>query len=338
MELKDLDFSFPEELIATRPVADSRVMWVNATGVPSEITITQLLEKFSPGDILVLNNTKVLKRRIFSNEEFEILFIKEIAPNTWEVLFPATRMKSRSCLVLPEGVELKLVEGGRPQIVSVSKKLTPEYFEKHGELPLPPYIQKSRGVRHQKNEDEEWYQTAWAQTPGSLAAPTASLHFKDSHLEILRARGVKILYVTLHVGLGTFLPIATSRLEDHIMHEEECEIEKSVWQEIQDAKKQGKNIWALGTTVIRSLESAARGLLSEGESSWRGNTRLFIYPGFEVKVVNRLLTNFHQPQTTLLALVAAFSGVATWKPAYAWAVEKKFRLFSYGDLTAWSRT
>lgn len=338
MELKELDFNYPEELVATKPADFSRVMWVDSGGSPSEISFGELLGKFQSGDVLVLNNSKVLKRRVFSQEGFEILFIKEVSENTWEVLFPATRMKTEK-LVLPEGVELKLVKGGRPQTVSVNRKIDNSYFEKHGELPLPPYIQKARDERHQKNEDEKWYQTAWAKTPGSLASPTASLHFKKNHLEILEKKGVKVLYVTLHVGLGTFLPISVNRVEDHQMHFEECEILWNDWEEIMAAKAKKKNIWALGTTVARTLESVADNrlpLLKKTLPDYRGSTNLFITPGFEFKVVNRLLTNLHQPQTTLLALVSAFSN-QNWRKPYHWAIEKKFRLFSYGDLTAWEK-
>lgn len=327
MELKELDFNYPEELVATEPKDSSRVMWVDANGNPSELTIDLLLEKFSSGDVLVLNNSKVLKRRIFSQEGFEILFIKNVEHNTWEVLFPATRMKTEK-LFLPEGVELKLVRGGRPQIVSTNKILENNYFEKHGELPLPPYIQKARDERHQKSEDEKWYQTAWAKEPGSLASPTASLHFKSHHLEILKKKGVKIVYVTLHVGLGTFLPISVKNLKDHKMHEEEFEVTNEAWEEIQTAKNHGKDVWALGTTATRAIESFVLKRLE------KNTTDLFITPGFEFKVVTRLLTNFHQPQTTLLALVSAFSN-GRWQKSYAWAVENRFRMFSYGDLTAW---
>ncbi len=330
MELERLGFIYPEELIATKPEDSSRVMWVDSTGNPSEISLEQLLDKFSSGDVLVLNNSKVLKRRVFSEEEFEILFIKELEEkNNWEVLFPATRMKKEK-LFLPEGVELKLIKGGRPQIISVNKELDTHYFEKYGELPLPPYIQKARVERHQKSEDEKWYQTAWAKMPGSLASPTASLHFKEKHLEVLKNKGVKIVYVTLHVGLGTFLPIAVKNLKDHKMHEEEFEVTEETWQEIQDAKSNGKNIWALGTTAVRSVETFARKRFEKGA------TDLFILPGFEFKVITRLLTNFHQPETTLLALVSAFSQ-ERWQKPYEWAIEKKFRLFSYGDLTGWEK-
>ncbi len=328
MELKDLDFSFPEDLVATQPANRSRVMWVDKAG-PQEISFEDLLGKFSPGDVLVLNDTKVLRRRVFSVEGLEILFIKEIAPNTWEVLFPSTRMKSET-LKLPEAVELKLKASGRPQVITVSKSLTAQYFDQHGELPLPPYIQKARDERHQKTEDEVWYQTAWAARPGSLASPTASLHFKNQDLEVLKKKGVKIVYVTLHVGLGTFLPISSAKLADHKMHKEECEVSAEVWETIKAAKSKNANIWALGTTVTRTLES-----VGDEKLPFKASTDLFIRPGFQFKIVNRLLTNFHQPQTTLLALVAAFAGTENWRRAYAWAIDKKFRLFSYGDLTAW---
>ncbi|MEE6251420.1 MAG: S-adenosylmethionine:tRNA ribosyltransferase-isomerase, partial [Bdellovibrionota bacterium] len=202
---------------------------------------------------------------------------------------------------------------------------------------LPPYIQKARADRHEKKEDESWYQTAWAEKEGSAAAPTASLHFKDYHLKALRERGVEILKLTLHVGLGTFLPVSTENLEDHIMHKEWIEIPKLSLERIKLAKERGNKVWALGTTVTRSLESYANQLLEEQEDSYIGASDLFIYPPYTYKMVDVLLTNFHQPKTTLMALVAAFTDIDNLKKSYSWAIEKRFRLFSYGDLSVWMK-
>lgn len=344
MLLNDFDFKYPEELIATKPVEESRVMW-NENSQNTELNLDQLIEKFEPGDLLVLNNSKVVKKRIFAqlhphpnNKVLEVLFLDEIEEGVWEVLFPASRMKDSHKLLLPEGVEAELVERGKPQKLRLNKNIDFAYFERVGELPLPPYIQKARGDRHQVKEDDSWYQTQWAEVEGSAAAPTASLHFKKKHLMALQEKGVEIAYVTLHVGLGTFLPVSTENLLDHEMHKEWIEIPKDSLEKIDATKTSGKKVWALGTTVTRSLESFAAGKLEKKENgNYQGNSDLFITPGFDYKVVDVLLTNFHQPKTTLLALVAAFTSLENLKTSYAWAIENKFRLFSYGDLSAWNK-
>jgi S-adenosylmethionine:tRNA ribosyltransferase-isomerase len=375
MQLKDLDFSYPEELVAQTPVRPSRVMRVHlekagaqgsssraelptaitsshaslnhgsgvlesrsSTPVLEEISIRQLLESIPPGDVFVVNDSKVLPRRVFSAEGLEILFIQESSPRRWDVLFPAKRLEKGQPMQLPEGVRAQLVQSGLPQIIEVSAELTPEYFERHGELPLPPYIQKARGERHQNQDDKNVYQPAWAANPGSLASPTASLHFSNEDMEYLRNRGVHVVSLTLHVGLGTFLPIKSDNVLEHQMHAEFVEIPKATWEAIEAAHSRKSKVWALGTTSVRSLESAANGLLSPSsnpEMRWQGFTTLFINPGYTYRVVDRLLTNFHQPKSTLVALVAAFADLPTVKSAYAWAMERRFRLFSYGDLSVW---
>ncbi|WP_347356671.1 tRNA preQ1(34) S-adenosylmethionine ribosyltransferase-isomerase QueA [Bdellovibrio sp.] len=337
MKLTDLDFTFPEELIATAPQRPSRVMWVAAgAGEPEEISIQDLLVRIPAGDVLVVNNTRVLKRRVFSGD-VEILFLKQLNATDWEVLFPSKKFKVGASLELPLGVQMTLLEKGRPQKVALSQEVSEEYFQKVAELPLPPYIQKAREQRHTVDADESWYQTAWNKTPGSFAAPTASLHFSQSDIQGLRDRGVQVVEVTLHVGLGTFLPVTAEDLNDHDMHEEYVEVSNETWNVVQKAKAQGRHIWSLGTTTTRSLESAALGLLGSATSEgYKGFTKLLIQPGYEFKVVDGLLTNFHQPQSTLVALVAGFASLERVKACYQWAIERKFRLFSYGDLTVWT--
>lgn len=335
MKVSDLEFEFPEELIAVSPSRPSRVMWVDESKKPVEINIENLLLKFKTDDVLILNNTQVLKRRVFA-DSVEILFLKQLNATDWEVLFPSKKYKVGDSLNLPQGVTLTLLAKGRPQKVRMSEELQESYFQEVAELPLPPYIQKARKERHTIQSDETWYQTAWASKPGSFAAPTASLHFSQNDLDLLSSRGVKICEVTLHVGLGTFLPVQTDDLDDHDMHEEYVEISAEVWNQIQTAKTSGHNVWALGTTATRSVESAACGLLSgDAEVGFSGFTKLLMQPGYHFKIVDRLLTNFHQPQSTLLALVSAFSSLEVVKSCYKWAVERKFRLFSYGDLSCW---
>lgn len=345
MKVSDLNFSFPEDLIALEPKYPSRVMLVAEQDIdhgpeflPRELNLDELIELMNPHDVLVLNDTKVLKRRVFSDNK-EILFIEEMAPQIWRVLFPSKGMKVGEKIILPGNVQLELIEKGLPQMIRVNQKLNDDYFLRFGELPLPPYIQKARSQRHESIKDQLWYQTDWAEKPGSLAAPTASLHFNEHHLEKIRNKGIKILKITLHVGLVTFLPIHAEKLEDHQMHFEEVEIPENVWQQIQEVKALDKKarVWALGTTVARSLESISAGKLKLANGSYRGKTNLFIYPPFEFKIVDVLMTNFHQPESTLLALVAAFTNLETVMKCYRWAIERKFRLFSYGDLTVWMK-
>ncbi|MES2856565.1 MAG: tRNA preQ1(34) S-adenosylmethionine ribosyltransferase-isomerase QueA [Bdellovibrionota bacterium] len=339
LTLSDLDFEYPESLVATERAQHSRVMLVEK-GQPREITaIEELLSLFEAGDTLVLNDTKVLRRRVFSDSGLEILFLStDDDGETWDVLCPSTRWKNGTLQTLPDGVQLELVSRGRPQKVKASRKLDDRYFEMAGDLPLPPYIQKARNERRNREGDRTEYQTAWALNPGSLAAPTASLHFNEEHLDSLKKRGVNVVKLTLHVGLGTFLPITTENLDEHVMHAEWIEIPKATWQKVNETKAAKKRVWSLGTTVTRTLESASLEMLqTKPDGSLQGESRLFIRPGFEYQVVDVLLTNFHQPKSTLLALVGAFAGLDTVKQAYAWAIAREFRLFSYGDLSVWIR-
>jgi S-adenosylmethionine:tRNA ribosyltransferase-isomerase len=331
MKLSDLRFEYPEELVATEPMRPSRVLWVEQ-GSTREVAFAEVLSKIPAGDLLIVNNTRVLKRRLFAKladgTELEILFLSQKTPLRWEVLFPSKKYAVGAVIVLPEGRRMTLVQKGRPQLVELDQEVNEDYFARHAELPLPPYIQKARGERHNQRADDRWYQTAWAKNDGSFAAPTASLHFSAEDIENLKDRGVIVLEVTLHVGLGTFLPVMAEDLDQHEMHSEYFEIAESDWQKILTAKNHGRKIWALGTTAVRALESAARGQKS-------GFTKILLQEGSEFKVVDRLLTNFHQPESTLLALVAGFVGLRVVQEAYGEAIQRKFRLFSYGDLSVW---
>ncbi len=342
MELSDLQFDYPPQLVATEKKTPSRALVAKLDSQNAEFTeldnTSEIISFFSAGDVLVINNTKVLARRLFSESQFEILFLNELPEKgLWQVLCPSSQWPKNTLMKFAEGVSAELVQTGRTQIVKVTpfEKLTEEYFSQHADLPLPPYILKTRKERRARFQDKTDYQTAWAKMMGSLAAPTASLHFSQNTIELLKSRGVKVLEMTLHVGLGTFLPITTS-LAEHKMHSEEVQISKEVWQEIQAAKASSKKVWALGTTVTRALESAALGLIPQDEAqNFSGHTDIFIKPGFQFQVVDGLLTNFHQPESTLLALVAAFAGLENVKSAYRLAIQNQFRLFSYGDLSAW---
>lgn len=336
MQVNDLDYIYPPELVATEPSKPSRVAFI-ASGVPREINMSVLLDQFFPGDLLVINESKVIPARVFSKEEVEILFLHEMAAGEWQVLFPARDFKVNSELALPGGVTATLIQKGLPQTLRLSPAVGTDYFYEHGEVALPPYIQEARGERRNRPTDAEFYQTAWAKNPGSVAAPTASLHFTAAHLDALRERGVQIASLTLHVGAGTFLPIKSETLDGHTMHGEQVEISKESLDLITATRARGGRVWALGTTVTRALEAWAAGDFSETAMGVAGETKIFIRPGFEFKVVGGLLTNFHQPKSTLLALVAAFAGLPEVKSVYAWAVERRFRLFSYGDLSVWIR-
>lgn len=333
MHTRDLDFPYPQELIALEPSRPTRVAVIADTQPPKEMSLGGLLNQFEAGDVLVINESKVIPARVFSNDEIEVLFLKANGEDEWQVLFPAREFALGETLAMPGDLTLTLTAKGLPQKVKVSRPIDHSYFAKHGEVALPPYIQEARGQRHNRAEDIRWYQTAWAKQPGSVAAPTASLHFRAEDIQTLKDHGVHIATVTLHVGAGTFLPVRADKLTDHVMHEEWAEIPHATLKTINACTGR---VWALGTTVARTLESHAAGILKrQPDGSSQGPTSLFIYPPYEFKIVNALLTNFHQPKSTLFGLVCAFAGTEATKSAYAWAIERRFRLFSYGDLSAW---
>lgn len=338
MLVSDLDYKYPPELVATTPHRPSRVLLSEPEQSPRELHFSDLKSEFRAGDLLVINDTKVIPARIFSREGLEFLFVRPLDERRWEVLFPARGAKPGAAFTLPGGVTATLQSKGLPQTVQVSEDLTADYFEVYGEVALPPYIQQARGERHSSKEDRDWYQSAWAEKTGSSAAPTASLHFTLKDLADLEANGVKIGRLTLHVGLGTFLPIKTESLNDHDMHCEEVHISSDLVQTLKDVKSHGGRVWALGTTVTRALESLAAGKLERlANGDCAGATDLFIRPPYTYQIVDVLMTNFHQPRSTLLSLVMAFAGVERTRTAYAFAVENHFRLFSYGDLSVWKK-
>ncbi len=330
-----LQFNYPEALIATCQVQPYRVAWVDETTC-HELTPMDFLQKFGPEDLWIINQTRVVKRRVFTDKNLDILFLQPLSPIRWQVLTLPHRLGKGA--LLPEDIHVQVVERGRPQVVELSRPIDDLYFEKHGEMPLPPYIHKARGTRHTVAEDEDWYQTAWAKNSGSFAAPTASLHFTQQDLNKLHNQGTSVRTMTLHVGIGTFLPVATDDLNEHHMHAEQVEIPAETWQAILQAQAKGHRIWALGTTVLRGIEACARGdLQQQQDGSWKGETSLLIQPGFDFQIFTGLMTNFHQPESTLLALVTAFAGLEKTLTTYHWAINNNFRLFSYGDLTVWKR-
>jgi S-adenosylmethionine:tRNA ribosyltransferase-isomerase len=335
MKTQTLDFSYPESLVAKEPVRPSRVLFVENQKDPREVSVDELLRMIPPGDVVVINDTKVVKKRLFSLNGDEVLFLDEEAPAEWSVLFPAKRFKIGDTIEFAGELTATLIEKGLPQKLGVNRALDFSYFAEHGFLALPPYIQAARGERQSRLQDETWYQTQWAENLGSAAAPTASLHFTNENWQAIEKKGVQVVHLTLHVGLGTFLPVHAEDLNDHKMHSEWVQIPNTTTQAIRDCRKRGGRVWALGTTVTRALESWPLGFFKETEVGLEGSTDIFIKPGFKFQVVDVLMTNFHQPKSTLLALVAAFAGFDRVMQVYATAVKQKFRLFSYGDLSVW---
>ena len=329
MKTSDFDFFLPENLIASSPVEprDAAKMLVVKNQI-KDFAVKNLPDFLEEGDVMVFNNTKVIPARIFGEckgKKIEILLHKK-SGNEWAVFAkPGKKMLVGEKFIIAENfyaeIKEKLPSG---EVILSFNKIGEEFFsliEKHGHTPLPPYIK-----REDTEKDKTTYQTVYAEHKGSVAAPTAGLHFTDELLNKIKQKGVKILFVTLHVGAGTFQPVKTENIKEHKMHSEFCTVSKDVANEINNRK--GRVI-AVGTTSMRTLESVAdeRGILKE----FSGETDIFIYPGYKFKLVDVLMTNFHLPKSTLFMLVSAFAGKEKMKQAYSHAIEKKYRFFSYGD-------
>ena len=334
---KDFDFDLPEELIAQTPLKDrtsSRLLVVDKTTHTIEDKhFSDLLDELEAGDTLVVNNTRVLPARLYGTKEetsahIEVLLLTNTEGDKWETLVkPAKRMKVGSVVSFGDGrlkatVIEELEQGGR--IIEFSYEgVFLEVLESLGEMPLPPYIKE-------RLEDKERYQTVYAKENGSAAAPTAGLHFTEELMKQIRDKGVNIVPVTLHVGLGTFRPVSVDSLEDHKMHSEYYNVSKETADIIEATKKAGKRVIAVGTTSIRTLETVARD--NDGHvvtaSGW---TDIFISPGYEFRVVDAFVTNFHLPKSTLVMLVSAYLGREFTLEAYQHAIEERYRFFSFGD-------
>jgi len=338
LRVSDFDYELPPELIAQRPLPhrdDSRLMVVDRkTGRVGHARFRDFAAHMSPGDLLVLNDTKVIPARVWGTSgeaKVEFLFIKELGPGLWEVLCrPARRVREGDCVRFGPDFEAQ-VEGigeeGKRTLRFNRADVRPE-LDKIGYAPLPPYIKRSREDRSARPEDLARYQTVFAKKEGAVAAPTAGLHFTEDALRELKAKGVDIRRVTLDIGLPTFQPVRAEMVTEHKMLEEWYSVTPASAGEINAAKSEGRSVTAVGTTVVRTLESAWR----DGQvRSGRRATSLFIHPGFEFHVVDRLLTNFHLPKSTLLMLVAAFAGHGLIMKAYREAVRERYRFFSYGD-------
>nr|WP_303097559.1 tRNA preQ1(34) S-adenosylmethionine ribosyltransferase-isomerase QueA [Roseburia inulinivorans] len=336
MDVKDFYYDLPQELIAQNPLEDrssSRLMVLDKiTGEVEHRHFKDITEYLRPGDCLVINNTKVIPARLYGVKEgteakIEILLLKRKENDIWETLVkPGKKCKIGTKIVFGEGIltgeVVDIVEEGNRLIQFHYEGIFEEILDRLGQMPLPPYI------THQL-QDKNRYQTVYAKYDGSAAAPTAGLHFTPELLQQVRDMGVEIAEVTLHVGLGTFRPVKETDVLKHHMHSEFYKIEQSEADKINKAKKEGHRVIAVGTTSTRTLESAAdeNGFLTE-KSGW---TEIFIYPGYQFKVIDALITNFHLPESTLVMLVSALAGREHVLAAYETAVEEKYRFFSFGD-------
>ena len=336
MKVTDFDYDLPEELIAQHPVEPrdtSRLLTLDK--ITGEYThkahFYDLLDELQAGDVLVFNNTKVIPARLYGQREgsggkVEVLLLTPCGENRWECLVkPGKKCPIGQVIVFDERLKATVLDktdfGGR--IVEFTcDGVFDDIIQEIGEMPLPPYI-------HEKLEDKNRYQTVYAREEGSAAAPTAGLHFTKELLAEIKEMGVNLAFVTLHVGLGTFRPVNVDNIEDHVMHKEFYHIEKEAADIINQTKANGGRVIAVGTTSIRTLESAAK---EDGTiSPIAEETGIFIYPGYKFKIVDSIITNFHLPKSTLIMLISAFAGREYVLSAYEEAVKEKYRFFSFGD-------
>jgi S-adenosylmethionine:tRNA ribosyltransferase-isomerase len=339
----DLDYHLPKELIAHAPLPrrdDSRLLVVNRQKRSlQDATMRDFPSMLNGGDLLVLNDTRVLPARFTAFREtggrVGGLFLEEERSGQWRAMLEGSR-RLRIGETIRLGADLNFVdltlveslEEGQWRIKVGSSEPATEILERFGQTPLPPYINREGDKRDLEKSDRDRYQTVYARVPGAVAAPTAGLHLSVQILAEIRDRGVSIAYVTLHVGPGTFKPISAERLADHVMHYEHFEIPDATVLACKNCRARGGRVVAVGTTVVRALESVMGG---EQQSAKIGSTNLFIYPPYRVTAVDALLTNFHLPRSTLLALVMAFAGIDLTREAYRHAIEKRYRFYSYGD-------
>lgn len=336
MQLSDFSYHLPEELIAHYPLtirSASRLLHLDKVGQRHDCMFKDIVDLLNPGDLLILNDTKVMKARLkgkrSSGGAIEVLVERLTDSTTAYCHIKASNSPKTGAEIFVGKDNIAAVVQGRYEnlfIVQFSQPIL-EILEQYGQLPIPPYFN-----REAEEIDQERYQTVFhnPEKLASVAAPTASLHFDESTLAALTEKGIEQHFVTLHVGAGTFLPVRVDNIENHVMHSEWCEVPESTVAAILAAKARGNKIIAVGTTATRALESAAKahyGVLN----AWAGDTQIFIYPGFEFKVIDRLITNFHLPESTLLMLVSALSSKDNILSAYQHAVKEKYRFFSYGD-------
>lgn len=336
MKTKDFDFYLPEELIAQDPLEDrssSRLLLLDKeSGTIEHKIFKDIIDYINPGDCLVLNDTKVIPARLIGQKvgtgaQVELLLLKRREDDIWETLVkPGKKAKIGAEILFGEGLlkatVINIIEGGNRLVKFNYQGIFEEILDQLGQMPLPPYITH-------KLMDKNRYQTVYAKYDGSAAAPTAGLHFTKELLEQIRSKGITIANVTLHVGLGTFRPVKENNILEHHMHSEYYHIDGKEAEKINNTKKNGGRVICVGTTSCRTIESAAdeTGLLKECS----GNTEIFIYPGYQFKVLDALITNFHLPESTLIMLVSALGGRDSILNAYKTAVENQYRFFSFGD-------
>lgn len=338
MKLSEFNYNLPEELIAQMPAEprdQSRLLILNKKrGTITHHTFCEIIKYFQPGDVLVVNNSKVFPARLLGCREdtggkAEVLLNKNIENSIWEVM--GKNLKPGIKVVFKNSILKATVIEKDEKIAQIKFNLSGEEFfteiEKIGHTPLPPYIKKN-DTKKDKND----YQTVYAKPIGSSAAPTAGLHFTEKLLDQIKAKGVEIIEVTLHVGLGTFAPVESENIEDHDIHSEYYTVEKEEFKKIIEAKKEGRRIIAVGTTSTRVLETVFNSSNSQSlDPNFNGWTNIFIYPGYKFKCIDGLITNFHLPKSSLLMLVSAFAGKKNIDKSYQEAIEQNYRFFSYGD-------
>ena len=338
MLLDDFDYHLPAELIAQQPAERrdaSRLMLLDrCSGTIAETSFANISEQFRPGDLLVINNTRVIPARLSGFKESggrtEVFLVRRLAEagEIWQCLIKASKLpRSGTLIILPEGLEARVMERGEDGLWVLSFSPADDFAERIdrvGNMPLPPYIK-----RPADRQDSERYQTIFAKVKGAVAAPTAGLHMTSTLMEELRLKGVEILPLTLHVGLGTFMPVRVNDPHQHRMHRENYDIPAETAVRINAARAGGRRVIALGTTSARALEHAVteRGEVVPGG----GEADIFIYPGYRFKVIDALITNYHLPKSTLLMMVSALAGKDLLFAAYAEAVRRGFRFYSYGD-------
>ena len=335
MKLSDFDYELPSELIAQTPIKtrdQSRLMVLDKkTGEYTHKHFYDIINELHKGDVLVLNDTKVIPARLIGTKEetgavIELLLLKDLGNNMWKCLSrPAKRLKVGTTIIFSDKLKAEVVakkDEGLVHVKLLYKGILMEILDELGSMPLPPYI-------HEKLEDKNRYQTVYAKNIGSAAAPTAGLHFTEKLLEELKKKGIEIVFITLHVGLGTFRPVEEENILEHHMHSEYYNMTKEVADKLNKAKKEGRKIYAVGTTSTRTLETIIHKYHEFRECS--GNTDIFIYPGFKFLAIDGLITNFHLPKSTLLMLVSALSSKEIILNAYKEAVKEKYRFFSFGD-------
>lgn len=339
MRVADFSFELPESLIAHYPQAERsgcRLLSLDGpTGALAHGTFTDLLDKLNPGDLLVFNNTRVIPARLFgrkaSGGKIEVLVERMLddkrilahiraskAPKPGAELLLGDDESVRATMVARHDALFEVEFNDERQVLDILNSI--------GHMPLPPYID-----RPDEESDRELYQTVYSEKPGAVAAPTAGLHFDEPLLEQLRLKGIEMAFVTLHVGAGTFQPVRVDSIEDHIMHAEYAEVPQPVVDAVLACKARGNKVVAVGTTSVRSLESAAQAATDDIIAPFFGDTRIFIYPGYKYRVIDALVTNFHLPESTLIMLVSAFAGYQHTMRAYHEAVKAEYRFFSYGD-------